>query len=557
MTSGGSANRLLAEQVRAQGWRAGLEVWQEGIEEAEYYRSRSELSMRQTAWKVFFDPRRRDSVLVIDRGSGNAVISLAGDFERVFALYTDAASMKLAQSRLGWLGIRNVEFLKVPRLDAAKLIPESVNAAALYGVPGTELTASFCDRLSACLRPHASVWFGVPGNGIQGSLPRIVRRLRPHFAFMQTFRYDTPLNEGYELLPLRSNRLGPRARLVNLLAPFLAPAFGILAMKTDKAQPAFGPVLDKVAPEIRIQRLLMSYPFGFTLLATDIRSDRRLVIKMPLDTAARARAEANYRALNVLAERSAPHGASFPKPVQCGEATGQPFFVEGVLDGRAISKSDLVGPNGIEIQAEALNWITNFHKATAQRRTLSGRLLERLVLNPMERACRAIKISDKLLTTLRENLTDAFSGRNLNLVFCHGDYTTDNILLERGHNRICGIFDWDLADEAGLPLLDPFYFLAAAERDRAQAPYDAIFARLIRWDLPQNERMCAERYCASLEIPVDLRMPLAIMTWIYHLNERMYMAEPGTFPRWLWRDTLETISASMPKRPPGVSTCRK
>jgi aminoglycoside phosphotransferase (APT) family kinase protein len=156
-----------------------------------------------------------------------------------------------------------------------------------------------------------------------------------------------------------------------------------------------------------------------------------------------------------------------------------------------------------------------------------------------------LKADDEILAGLRQYLTDAFNGRRLNLVFAHGDYTSENILLEKSRNRICGVFDWDLADEAGLPLLDLLYFLAAAERDRTETSYGTIFARILRCELPVHESALVADYCRALDIPADLVLPLSIMTWIHHLVDRMQTREAGPFPSKLWSEVLEVLSASL------------
>jgi hypothetical protein len=533
-------NRRLAQSVRARGWRTGLEARHEQCGEAEYHRSRSQLSMRHTAWKVFFDPRHRGTVLAVDRGWGSALISVAADFERVIAIFTDQESLDLAQARLSWLGIGNVEFVFARRLDSVELPPGSLDAAALYGVPVSEVTPAFCGLLAGWLRSHATAYFGLPRMGAR--LWRLRHLLEWQFSRIRTFRYDMPLNEGYELGSLDEKPEALRGRLVNLLAQFRAPAFGIAAVKTNAAQTVFDPIVERVAPDARIQRFLMSYPFGLSLMTVERKTGARALIKIPLDPAAVSRAEVNYRLLNALQPWNGIGGASFPKPLQCDRVGGQPFFVEEVLRGRVIRKRDLNdrGPTGI--RANALAWITGFHEVTAQPSELRGALLETLVLVPVDRACRSLKADGELLEAMREYLADAFGGQRLNLVFSHGDYTTDNLLLDQSRNSVRGVFDWDLADEKGLPLLDVFYFLAAAERDRNGTSYGSIFARLFRRNVSGEDRAIVERYCAALDVPPALVTPLAVMTWIYHLVNRMHMTEPGSFPTSLWKETLQELS---------------
>ncbi|HVX67332.1 MAG TPA: phosphotransferase, partial [Bryobacteraceae bacterium] len=119
-------------------------------------------------------------------------------------------------------------------------------------------------------------------------------------------------------------------------------------------------------------------------------------------------------------------------------------------------------------------------------------------------------------------LIEALRGSGLPLVFSHGDYSIDNVLMSGRPPRVTGVIDWDLAAQNGLPLLDFLYFLATATRKAQRVGIGRVFSQTIfpmRFDPLAREAL--HRYCRVLDIPRRLLAPLAVVTWLHHAGLRL------------------------------------
>ena len=508
------ASAGLVRSVRAHGWPDGLErfAWDLAREEAE--RLRLELGLRHTAWKVLLNAEARQTALVVERGYGSAALSLATDFERVYVTVPDPHLATVVAARAAWASCRNLVFA-----DACSIEPDSLDAAVLYGLTEAEITDELLDVLVRALRPRADVYAAIPRSGGGNALARLHRKLGRHFAYVHTYRYRTNGGLGgvYELSSLAGASAGGlREAAARLTAPFRAPAFGILASKTNEVDSVAGRVIAEAERQlgapIRPLRFLFSNPYGVALVAPP------WIIRVPLSAQAADRNRTNYEALCAL--RSLFPAGNTPDPVLMGSACGQPFSVESVLEGRAAP------PHLLE---EASAWITRLHRTTAHGCELNQAHLERLVITPMKLA-RVTLSGDgerEILERLERYLVDALLGERLNLVFSHGDYSLDNILATVNADGVGGVFDWDISQARGLPLLDLLYLFGTAERARTGESIGRIFSRCIlpmKWGA--RPQAALKLYSQALEIPERLFPPLALMSWVHHVAVRTHNPEP-------------------------------
>jgi aminoglycoside phosphotransferase (APT) family kinase protein len=520
----------LTEALTGRDWRSGFEHFAAALEERRARELDSELWPRHTAWKGFLDPEHRRDALVIEAGYGTGAISLAQDFRRVCAAVSDPGLRQAIEARAGWLGVGNIEFLDQDRLQS--IGKGSLDAVVISGLPARMLESGLIETCAELLDARGVLYLAF-GNSRIGTLSRIKRALGGRFPRLEAYRYPASLTNSYGLARLNGHHGPLRQRLASWAAPLVAPAFGVAAYKSRTSRSLVERVIEEVGrqtaglPEIR--RYLFSNPSGFTLIVEDRRTAARLVIKIPFDEPTLCRQRCNFSSLQRLAHLQ----LVVPKPVLAGEAAGRPFFAETMLEGTPAGERTLHSAAYEALLLDSIGWIERLHAATARPCVLREQLVTERILGPLERAFAVIS-HDPLgeqYARIRSFLAGSFSGRTLPLVFAHGDYSADNVLVRNGSGRIAGVFDWDLAEERGLPLLDVFYFILAADSVRHGRPDSRVYSETIfplRFSAPVGAAI--ERYRSTVGIPAELMFPLALLTWAYQLAYRVRRGESYRYP---------------------------
>lgn len=501
----------LAQSVSEHGWPAGVERFAWELDAADGACLHQELGLRHTAWKVLLGATGRTSALVVERGLGSTALSLAADFERVY-VDADPDLQAVIAARAERTGVRNLEFVDWRSLDL-----RSLDAAVLYGLTARQTTQELIDGLSARLLPAGSLYVAMPRTRRGNEIAGVRRRLRRRFPSVRAYSYRTNRGFGdvYELSSLDvGSRGGWRRAAAAWAAPFLAPGFGILASNTDTASVYDGVVAaveQKLGRAVMPNRLLLSNPFGVTLV-TD-----RWIVRLPLSAEALERNRTNHEALEALRHRLP--ATETPAPMLVGTAGSQPFFVESLL--RGTDATPVLLP-------EAAAWITRLHLATLRPEVLNRQQIDRLVASPFKRL-RSVRMSDcqrETVDRLERYVTETLRGQRVGLVFAHGDYALDNILARPDGHTVAGVFDWDISEQQGLPLLDLLYLFGSAERYRTGETMGQVFRRcIVPMDFRTPDRDLLRRYIQALDIPEHLLRALRAMSWVHHVGVRTYNPE--------------------------------
>lgn len=521
------ALRSIAESVAHHGWPEGLERAVRCFEDrGAAHRVQYDLWLRHTAWKALFDPRHRAAAWVCDPGCGSLAISLAHDFDRVHAFCENPDSAAVARARTARLGLSNIEFEDRP--DA----PGEVDAAAIYCVPGRAPDRDLIAAAHARLAPHGRLYIAVTGSRGNLNAWRTLRLLQRLFANVIPYRCHTTggLEQTYELQP------GSHPAFLRSL--LRGHAFGLLALKDSSTDSLLGCVLGRVEQRlldgaaIKPERLVFASPNGLTVLARCQNSPRRFVIRIPLDNQSSQRNQANRRALEATEGLEVALWGRLPRLALSDSVCDSPFSVETALPGVPAGTFVVRREDGVPAVTAALDWITALHARTAKRCPAGGEPIKRLVTAPLDRAFEAFRFPQWRagFDHLRRLLTAALQGSGLPLVFSHGDYSVDNVLLSTNPLRVTGVIDWDLSAQNGLPLLDVFYFLATAARTMRSQPIGTVFREIV---FPMRfgaaETAALERYCNALAIPKHLLAPLAVLTWLHHAGVRLENPERYRF----------------------------
>ena len=204
---------------------------------------------------------------------------------------------------------------------------------------------------------------------------------------------------------------------------------------------------------------------------------------------------------------------SIPRVAAYDDGAGVRMLVQTVVPGTTMDRAAVRRRPKTCVDAVA-RWLTDLHQAT--RVEAGPDSLRRLVINPLDRfeALCAGRPGERALVRRTREIVEPLLAADVPLVFEHGDLSAPNILID-GRDRV-GVVDWELADPAGLPATDLFFFLtfAAFARGRANkrrdwlAAFRAAFFGPDAWATPW-----IRKYADAMELPSGSLKPLFVSTW--------------------------------------------
>jgi aminoglycoside phosphotransferase (APT) family kinase protein len=525
------------------GWPRGLEALAQQSFEQGYHIS-TDLWPRHAAWKGLLSYTHRRSALVIESGCGTVALSLARDFDHVHVVPAGPEVLEGIRARLRYLAVPNVTVLEALERGEARY-----DAAAICGVDA-EYLCRHLTAITASLRRHGSLYIALDSTRerpvcrvLSPLLRRVLRRLRRQFPRVNSYCYSGSLTQPSELRGIGWHQKRWKHRVSGLLAPYIGRTFGIVAATAEAGPSLFEEILAASGSNLQVERRLFAHPAGFSLIARDPDTGQRSIIRIPSDDHSFQRARNNYTNVNLLQELGAAPVA-VPRQVRGGQVRGQSFFVEQMLEGRNLHRTELRDESlYAAVTAGATRCLIDLHRATAQAGNFTPARVQTIAGEIVQHARRALAgdTGRHVLPDVEAYLLSALASRPLKQVFFHGDYTYDNLMFDASGRRVTGMFDWDLSRPDGLPLLDLLYFLVTAERGHTGGWVPDIFANRIKHGFNAIERKAIHTYCHALDLSPEIVTPLFILTCLHHLAIRMHSPERYSFFRDYWTDFLEAL----------------
>jgi len=288
---------------------------------------------------------------------------------------------------------------------------------------------------------------------------------------------------------------------------------------------------------------------GTTLIITDT-----MVVRLPHGDANESRCRTNKDMLIKLANTTiAP---LVPLFLEEGEYKGQVYFSESKLPGVGL---DIPISKMNDMVSKAADLITNFHKETAREiiidesnfDNLFGKYFTVLKKNtsgvasdentygvaPKVKEENTYGVAPKVtprrwnhgltpeftekLSIIEQSIKQQLLNKPFTTVWTHGDYKIENILFNTRNWQITGLIDWDLSEEAALPLLDIFYLLMYKQYTLTQKSVANVFEeRFLKMDLYPGEEKIINGYLSELGLFEELIKPLLIMFYLHHITVR-------------------------------------
>jgi len=240
-----------------------------------------------------------------------------------------------------------------------------------------------------------------------------------------------------------------------------------------------------------------------------------LVVKVPRlpgDTGRLDREAENLRAVHAVR----PGGFdSIPKVMAYEDYLDNRLLVETALAFPTMRPS--VVRHQPEVCVEALfKWLLDLHMASARPNSENDNWFQRLAQQPLIELENWLPVtsSEKSLFDRTRESAAMLTDSALPLVVEHGDLSSPNILIDE-QNQI-GVVDWELAEPAGVPVVDLIFFLTYVAFSRRNAcktaEYLSAFTEAFfgqkAWAVPH-----LLRYCEAMQISPAALRPLFLLCW--------------------------------------------
>lgn len=529
------------------------------------------INKKQIAWKFLINLYGKRA-LNLDTTFGSSSISLARHFEEVFAFHFDEQISEHIRKKVEETDFRNISVYTVKNLQHLPFEAEYFDVVILHNIEeASRLTnleekndnASFQRLLKEIYRvllPRGIIFLSAKnkygydalckklkslgkGNIIEekrffsaGLIKKSIKKVKfRHFRIYSMYPQLDCLSEimGYGHTICHAN-ITHKERLKsyifnNRFFKYFSPAIGIIANKNG----IYINFIEKLISQIKQNEILPAglngrlslkqYLILIDKVILTIGKEKEiyptLIVKLPLsdDSFARCRHESNI--LNDLQKTKIQISSKAPTFYYEGELDRQPFFVSSCVRGFSI---DLPIKEMKRVLSNAAEILIKFHQDTSRETVINEEGFEELFSKPINTILQTIG-NDKLkeLIYIRDYLKDKAIGKKINLVWEHGDFYYENMLVNSKTLEITGVIDWEMSKKESLPLLDMFYLLTRSSMLFERKDFSMVIReKLLPLQLTDFEKNILNSYMQTIRIPGELTLSLLIMYWINHLIYR-------------------------------------
>ena len=232
-----------------------------------------------------------------------------------------------------------------------------------------------------------------------------------------------------------------------------------------------------------------------------------------------------------------------------GQFQGRPYSVEEQLPGinamEALSDLD----KRQTVQEAALKALTHLHQKTATTVVVDDKLLQHLVLNPLQIIQKSILVyyhhrSYFLLERLGQQLSKALLGQPIMVSWVHGDYWPANILVTPDGNRVTGIVDWELSQPIGLPSLDLVNLLISTRRIEEGKELGEILTQILHQESWRKyEQVWWEQAQQMAQGNIPCLRDVLLIFWLQHLSANVNKTwRYSVNPIWTYSNFLQVLN---------------
>lgn len=221
-----------------------------------------------------------------------------------------------------------------------------------------------------------------------------------------------------------------------------------------------------------------------------------------------------------------------PLVLATGEEDGFVYRAERLLPGTPATRFLSEGAERQQLQDSMAKAIRVLHHQTATTVLIDDERLRPWVDDPIDAL---LELSGSRpgwsnyrpsIGRLRSELRKALLDRSVALSWIHGDYWPANVLVADDAQTVTGIIDWDLADSAGLPLLDVMHLILSMRMIEQQQEMGVVVSTLLREPIwTREERALLSSAWTKLPGSHIGRRQVLLLAWLRHVDHTRTKAQ--------------------------------
>lgn len=170
---------------------------------------------------------------------------------------------------------------------------------------------------------------------------------------------------------------------------------------------------------------------------------------------------------------------------------------------------------------EAADFLVRLHRATVRVERFTPERFAVQCEPLFDEARRRYPVLAAPFARLREATKSGLVGSELPIVWMHGDFKIENVVVD-ARGELVGVIDWDLTEPEGLPLVDLAYLKTYNRHIRHGEDFFVAVRRLFRARDPEAaEEALWKEYLRLLAIPADAYPSLVAMFVVHHFARRL------------------------------------
>lgn len=232
-----------------------------------------------------------------------------------------------------------------------------------------------------------------------------------------------------------------------------------------------------------------------------------------------------------------------------GQFQGRPYSVEEQLPGINAMQALLDLDKRQIVQESALKALTHLHQNTSNIVVVDDKLLEDLVLNPLQIIQKSILVyyhhrSRFLLDRLGQQLSEGLLGKSIMVSWVHGDYWPANILVTPDGSHVTGIVDWELSQPIGLPSLDLVNLLISTRRIEEGKELGEILTQILHQESWRKyEQVWWEQAQQMAKGNIPCLRDVLLIFWLQHLSANVNKTwRYSVNPIWTYSNFLQVLN---------------
>lgn len=501
-----SSIELLFSLVSEKGWEKGIVGF---INEADECRRKDIESIFSDklahAWKFFADLPPNGKILIIESslvGNGHNFSELNKFIVETAAEYQSAYCTRERNKLAGC----NVEICVTEKIDCLPFKESSFDFIAVIGLEKLGRMYKYqCSKwvmleklifdLRKLLKPMGSMYIGVNSASVKMVMKNrclemsswwVERRIKKCGFKIDKVLNFFPSNGNFVAVEDWISNVTPKRKIKNKIVAFFRSetAGYVLGRNGPKNynKAMFNGIIEKIMEKTDIRKIglqrIISGSAGSYIL--DLEG---CIIRLPSIASPTSikRWRNNYETLRSLKNIKLPF--SVPEVLLMDQIEKQPFSVESKLNGRSEDTRKKKKQNLVIVE-KSVEHLVALLKETGKKSVLSQNEYNRLIGYPLNSLSHHLSEKGiKILKKYEEKLMNALCDQELPLTMTHGDFKTSNFIYDE-NNQITGIFDWDLSQEYGLPLVDLLLLIGFEESKKRNQSFQNILL---------NDFICRER----------------------------------------------------------------